>query len=162
MKTIRNTNIARKLTALLLTLVLLTAAVPSALADNGKLTGTRWYAIGFNMDLIKEIDQDLYYEIMLIASLVSFVPHVNWLDRPSLMAICCTIDFYDDGSCCVSMLGSQGGKIDCGSSQGYDGTWSSIGSMVRITADGDSAYLNCKNGVMSLTVCGLGLDFAQI
>ena len=162
MKTIRNTNTARKIAALLLTLVLLTAAVPSALADSNSFAGTTWYATGFNMDLIKELDKDLYDTIMMIASLISFVPSTDWLDMPSFMAICCTLTFNANGSCTVSFLGSQLGEIDWSSYQYYTGSWSNSGSMVRMTVDGDSAYLNCKNGVLSLTVCGFGLDFQKI
>ena len=112
MKTIRNNSTARKIAALLLTLVLLTAAVPSALADRTSFAGTTWYATGFNMDLIKELDKDLYDTIMMIASLISFVPDTDWLDMPSFMAICCTLTFNANGSCTVSFLGSQMGEID--------------------------------------------------
>ena len=162
MKTIRNTNAIRKIAAFLLTLVLLTAAVPSALADSTNFAGTTWYATGFNMDLIKELDPDLYKEIMAIASLISFVPNTDWLDMPSLMAICCTLRFNSNGTCTVSFLGSQFGEIDWSSYQYYTGSWSNSGSMVRMTIDGDSAYLNCRNGVLSLTVCGFGLDFEKV
>ena len=162
MKTIRNTNTIRKIAALLLILVLLTAAVPSALADSTNFAGTKWYATGFNMDLVKELDKDLYSEIMAIASLVSFVPDEDWLEMPSIMAICCTLTFNRNGSCTVSLLSSFMGEIDWSSSQYYTGSWSNSGSMVRMTIDGDSAYLNCRNGVLSLTVCGFGLDFEQV
>ena len=162
MKTIRNTNTLRKIAALLMSLVLLTVAVPSTLADSNNLTGTKWYASSFNMDLIKALDRDLYNEVMTIASLVSFVPYVYMLDKPSFISICCTIDFYDDGYFYISMLCSEMGKTDYSSYQAYEGTWSKSGNMVHMTVDGDSIYANCSNGVLSLTVNGFGLDFVKI
>ena len=161
MKTIRRNTVCR-IISLLMTVILLTAAVPSALADNVNLAGTRWYATGFNMDLIKGISTSLYEKVKLIASLIKFVPEMSWLDISSVMAFYCSITFYANGKCHVTICRSERGKTIPDSYTTIDGTWSKSGSMIRLTFNGKTNYVTCTNGVISITVNGFGLDFEQV
>ena len=161
MKTIRNNSIRSKVIALLLSLVILTLAVPTALADSSSFAGTSWYATGINLDILKSIDPTACAQLKAIASLISFVPDVSWLDMPSLMAICCTIDFNRNGTFTITFVGSTMGQIDWNSYSTSTGSWTSSGNMLRLTADGDSIPLTYNNGVLSLSIYGFGLDFAR-
>ncbi len=162
MKNIQINSIRRKAIALLLSIAILTLAVPSALADSSTFAGTRWYATNINMDILKSIDSDAYSELKAIASLISFVPDISWLDMPSLMAICCVIDFNQNGTFTISLLGSTLGAIDWSSYNSSTGSWSCRGNMLKLTVDGESIPMNYSNGVLSLSIYGFGLDFARV
>ena len=157
MKNIQINNIRRKVIALLLSLVILTLAVPSAMADSSSFAGTSWYATNINLEILKNIDAAAYAELKAIASLITFVPDISWLDMPSLMAICCRIDFNRNGTFTISLLGSVMGQVDWSSCNSSTGSWSSSGNMLRLTVDGESLPMNYNNGVLSLSIYGFGL-----
>lgn len=161
MKNFRS-NTARRIIALVMSLVILTLAVPTAMAENNNFAGTRWYASKLNLELLKAIDPGSYELVKAIASLISLVPDASWLDMPSFMAICCVIDFSRDGTFTITFLGSTMGEIDWSSYASATGSWSSCGNMLRLTVDGDSLPLTYSDGVLSLCVYGFGLDFERI
>ena len=162
MNTKNTRNSLRRAAALALALVILVLAVPTAMADASAFAGTRWYASGINFEILREVDKDLYTQLKAVSSLISFVPDQAWLDTPSFMAVCCTIEFRRDNTFTISLLASQMGEVDWDTYNTATGTWSSCGDMIRMTVDGTPVTAACSGGTFSLAAFGFGLDFKKV
>ena len=164
MKKLFNTENARRAAALLLTLILLTAGIPAAMADTPSLSNTRWYATGFNISLFSGLIDAKSRDLMnALSFLLQFVPDESLLEWPSsLMSICITIDFRPDGTYQLSTLASELGQIDDSSRSTDFGTWSIVGNTVVMRSGGSPVPLVYQDSKLTLAIFGLGFDFARV
>ena len=153
----------RKIAALLIAAVLLLGIFPAALADSSStFADTHWYAYTLNCDYIdwnnlSQSDREL---LDLIGYFVKFVPYESWLENFSIMSIYCGIDFYANGTYRAVFAFSYMGEVDYDNYTASTGTWTYRDQQLII--DGNTAFpLTYRNGILSLSVCGIGFDFKR-
>ena len=159
--TMKNT---KKLVAAMIALVLLIGIIPSSQAESTlSFANTHWYAKNILCDYVDTslIDSDTQFLLDVLGVFVKFVPYEEWLYDYSAFAFYCGIDFGYDGCFYMNMAYAAFGEIDPDSYMCLEGTWEYSNNRLFLCANGERIPLQYNNGVLSLDIYGLGVEFAQ-